>query len=109
MKVKDLIQKLQKVDPELDIIIEPGIDISDAEYNPYSAYEVLFGYISPITFRFSEAQSSRESAGDSLEEDDIECSYDAYDDPVDKKRVLVISSPEFKYGTTEDEESDEFK
>jgi hypothetical protein len=109
MKVKDLIAKLQKVDPDLDVIIEPGIDVSDAEYTPYPAYRVLHDDISPITFRVDEAQSNRESVNDSWDEDWIECFYDNYINPVDRKKVLVISSPEFKYGTTEEEESTEFK
>lgn len=106
MKVKELIAKLQKVDPELDAIIEPYIDAYDTEYGPYCAYDVLFNKnIAPITFRYSQAESNRKTENDFLDEVD----YDCFTDSIDKKKVLVISSPELKNGTTEEEEDPEFK
>ncbi len=109
MKVKDLIKKLMLVDPELDVILETEIDCMDSEITPYPAYNVYMGEISPITFRYANAQSNRETESDSFDEDWVRFGYDGWKDPIDSKKVLVISSPEFKYGTREKEESDEFK
>lgn len=106
MKVKELIQKLETFDPELDIIIEPGIDPYDGEYGIYNAYDVINGNISPITFTYAEAQSNRQSVEDDPDDDDndyIQYDYDWIKDPIDRKKVLVISSPEFKDGVSEKE------
>jgi len=103
--VKELLKKLSKYDPDMEVIIEPNIDCMDAEMYGQQAYDVLSAEIEPITLYVSEAQSSRDQ-GDSPEEDYIEYAFDAFIDPLDKKKVLVISTPALKYGAKEDDNGD---
>lgn len=79
MKVKELIAKLSLVDPELDVVVEPNLEV-----NPND--------LQPVTFYMHETDH-----------------YDEGSDEEVTVKVLALSSPSWKYGITEEEEAEEFK
>lgn len=102
--VKELIAKLQKCDPNLPISIEPLIACTDSEINSEIAYNAIHNKLDDITLYITEAQSNRDP-GDSFNEDYIEYSFAPYGwiDPIDTKKLLIISSPILKYGAKVDD------
>lgn len=85
MKVKELIEALQKFDPEMQVLSNEVY--LDCEYN--DAYRALNNTLPAIDMEVMEAQSNRKP-GDKCNEDYIEYDFDAWDDVIDKCNVLII-------------------
>ena len=95
--VKQLINKLCQYDENLLVIIEPSMDCDEQDIGDQQACNILTGETEDILLRIDQAQSSRDE-GDPLDADYIEYGFNAWEDPVDKRDVLVISSSALKYG-----------
>jgi hypothetical protein len=96
MKVKDLIANLSKCDQEMDIILEPVIDHTDDTSSCYLPGDIIDGNLPELGLRYEIVQ-----LGD---DDGDECAYfgDEFEDPILVKKVVVLSSTQFKYGSGED-------
>lgn len=109
--LKQLIEKLQSlvksgVDPKIPVILEHNIDRCDTmeSYGVFNACKLFSDEgQDPITFRYAEAQESL-SISDPY---DIKYAYDCWKHlpkfNMNEKKVLVLSSPSYKYGTEESE------
>jgi hypothetical protein len=81
--VKDLIERLSKYHPDMQVVLETD-DLAQL------AYDAVHNSLPSILVSPTEAQSSRDE-GDSFAEMYIEYDFDFYEDPVDKKTVLMLS------------------
>jgi hypothetical protein len=111
--IKELIDLLtcagKKLGYNMPVILEPNIDCIDADYGPFPAFDVINNDIDSLFLSVKEAQRGVELDGyppDDVEELEV-AYYDYWDSEEvpesDKKKVLCISSPAFKYGAEEND------
>jgi hypothetical protein len=102
MNVKELIDKLQKYDQDLEVVMEHCIDENEQlAQSDQIAWNVLNDKIDPILLRIDTAQSYT----DVEDADNCEYGFNEFEDSTDfaikRKKVLVISSACFKNGEGE--------
>lgn len=92
--VRQLIEKLQKYDPDLVVIIEPSLDHMDAEGDRPSDVPLaaVKGTSEDILLREASAQ---------YDEVEGDAAFDVWDASENDKKVLIISSRDLKYGRGE--------
>lgn len=90
--VRQLIEKLSKYNQDLEVILEPCIDVQDSERAGFIAYESKDNNSADILLRESLVQY-----------DDGYDSYlfDGFEPQSSDKKVLIISSGDLKYGDGE--------
>jgi len=71
MKVKELIEKLQKCNQEMDIILEHNIDVQDNEISCYLPWDILNGDLPKLGLRYDTVNSFKEKEFDSNEEHEV--------------------------------------
>ena len=101
MTIRDLINKLSKAGDKLGydmpVIIEHNIDCRDADGDLFTAWDVLNNDIPDIMLRTTEAQSAMDEGNEMAYFD-----YYGKESVLNKKTVLCITWPAFKYGDEED-------
>jgi len=102
MKVKELIAKLQKYDQDTDIILEHNIDEQDAEIGCYIPWDIINGDLPNLGLRNEEVNTFKEIDPYTGEEREM-AYFEQGDNPIQTRKVIVLSSTQFKYGKGEDD------
>ncbi len=109
--LEQLIEKLQSlvksgVDPKIPVILEYILDDSDLPKEDYGIFNSQNFFSKdgqdPITFRYAGVQEFINSENDSDRWHHYDEWLDIPEYDLNKKKVLVLSSPSYKYGTQED-------
>ena len=89
------LKALQETHGDIEVILEPNLDeIADSCLSSEIAYDAIHNKLQKVCTFVSMAHSSRDP--DQSFEDDIDYGFDAYEDPVDCKKVLVLSFEYYK-------------
>jgi hypothetical protein len=109
--LEQLIEKLQSlvesgVDPKIPVILEYVLDDSDCPEENYGIFNPQKFFSKegqdPITFRYVGVKEFTNSENDSDRWYHYNEWLDSPEQILNEKKILVLSSPSFKYGTEED-------
>ena len=92
----------QKLGGDITVILETNLDYFDVDCGIFHAYGVIFDKTAPLYLEVRQAQSDR-SVDSPENSTEIQFGFDQWTDGgeyplLDKKNVLAVSSPTYKYG-----------